>query len=139
MSLQPPLRLFSLDEANRMIPGLKARLKALRTAWKDVQALQGRVDIEELTGADGKGGLTEPARSRILELNEDLLRRMESFEEQLEEFQSLGCELKDLDQGLVDFYSRRNGQLCYLCWQDGEEEIRFWHSLEGGFTARQPL
>jgi len=139
MSLQPPLRLFSLDEANRMIPGIRTRLRGVRAAWHEVQTLQGKVDIEELTGTDGRGGITEITRSSIVALNDELLRKMEQFEEQLEDFHALGCELKDLEQGLVDFYSRRNGQLCYLCWQDGEEEIRFWHSLEGGFTARQPL
>jgi hypothetical protein len=139
MSLQPPLKLFSVEEANRLLPGITTRLAEMRATMKRIQALQGKVDIEELTGTDGDGKLTESARDRIVELNEALWHEMDTMESQYEEFQALGCELKDLERGLVDFYTRRNGHLCYLCWQEGEDEIRYWHPLEGGFQARQPL
>jgi len=47
--------------------------------------------------------------------------------------------LKDLDQGLVDFPSYRDGKLIYLCWKRGESRIEFWHDLESGIAGRQPL
>jgi hypothetical protein len=64
---------------------------------------------------------------------------MESFEEQKDNFDALGCELKDLAQGLVDFYTMRDGTLAYLCWREGEDVIQYWHPLEGGFAAREEL
>ena len=64
---------------------------------------------------------------------------METFDEQLEDFHALGCELKDLARGLVDFYTMHEGTLAYLCWHEGEDAVRFWHPLEGGFGARQEL
>jgi hypothetical protein len=47
--------------------------------------------------------------------------------------------VKDLDAGLVDFPSEREGELVLLCWQLGEERVAWWHTLEGGFAGRQPL
>ena len=139
MNLQPPLKLFTLESANRLLPSVRGRLAELRASHREILALQGRVDIEELAGTDPAGHLTDAARNRIAELNETLLKTMETFEEQFEDFTALGCELKDLAKGLVDFYTMRDGTLAYLCWHDGEESIRYWHPLEGGFSARQEL
>jgi hypothetical protein len=64
---------------------------------------------------------------------------MQRFNACLSVFQDLGCELKDLDDGLVDFPSYRQGQLIYLCWKRGEDRIEWWHTMEAGFSGRQPL
>jgi hypothetical protein len=57
----------------------------------------------------------------------------------VEELQSLGVVVKDLDQGLVDFPARRGDEEVLLCWHVGEDEVAYWHSLEGGFAGRKPL
>jgi len=139
MSLPPPRKLFTVDAANRLLPGVRARLAELRAARQAILALQGRVDIEELTGAGPDGVLSEAAQAAIAGLHAELERKIEAFEESLEEFHALGCELKDLDQGLVDFYTMWRGELAYLCWREGEEAVGFWHPLQGGYGAREPL
>jgi hypothetical protein len=53
--------------------------------------------------------------------------------------QELGVEVKDLDSGLVDFRSLRDGREIYLCWRVGEAGIGWWHTIESGFGGRQPL
>jgi hypothetical protein len=57
----------------------------------------------------------------------------------VQELEALGCELKDIDQGLVDFRSVMGEEEVYLCWKLGEPSIGWWHSLETGFAGRQPL
>jgi hypothetical protein len=52
---------------------------------------------------------------------------------------NLGCELKGIDEGLIDFRALREGREVYLCWRLGEERIAFWHDIEAGFGGRQPL
>jgi hypothetical protein len=47
--------------------------------------------------------------------------------------------LRDLDRGLVDFPSLRDGREVYLCWEEGEPEIAFWHEPDTGFGGRRPL
>jgi hypothetical protein len=48
-------------------------------------------------------------------------------------------ELKDVEQGLLDFPHEREGRVVYLCWRLGEEGIGWWHDLDVGFAGRQPL
>lgn len=85
-------------------------------------------------------------------LVEDLRRRVEAFRRNpsdpvareiralLAELTELGVEVKDPDQGLIDFRTMRDGREVYLCWMLGEgAQIRFWHDLETGYAGRQPL
>jgi len=57
----------------------------------------------------------------------------------LEEIQDLGVVVKDLDTGLVDFPSVREGRDVLLCWRLGEDEVAFWHGYDDGFAGRQPI
>ena len=47
--------------------------------------------------------------------------------------------LRDLDRGLIDFPSIRDGREVYLCWIDGEDDIGYWHELDAGYGGRQEL
>jgi hypothetical protein len=53
--------------------------------------------------------------------------------------ESLGCVVKDIDLGLIDFPSSREGEPCYLCWKAGEPVVAYWHGVDEGFATRRPL
>jgi hypothetical protein len=55
------------------------------------------------------------------------------------EIEALGCVIKDLDLGLLDFLASRGREQVYLCWRLGEPDIRHWHGLQEGFAGRKPL
>ena len=57
----------------------------------------------------------------------------------IEEVQELGCVVKDLDMGLVDFPTLFEGQEVYLCWKLGEPAITFWHGVDEGFAGRKAI
>ena len=57
----------------------------------------------------------------------------------LAELQRLDIVLRDVDRGLIDFPTLREGREAYLCWQEGEEEVAFWHDPEAGYGGRRPL
>lgn len=57
----------------------------------------------------------------------------------VEEIESTGCLLKDLDIGLVDFPCRVAAREFYLCWKLGEPSIHFWHNTDEGFARRKPI
>jgi hypothetical protein len=57
----------------------------------------------------------------------------------LEGLDAIGVLVKDVDAGLVDFPSVRDGREVFLCWQLGEEELAWWHTIEDGFRGRRPL
>ena len=50
--------------------------------------------------------------------------------------QKLGCLVKSVEQGLVDFPHLKEGREVYLCWKHGEDDILFWHEIKAGFGGR---
>jgi len=61
------------------------------------------------------------------------------LEELVDELSNVGVELKDYEQGLVDFIGRHEGRDVYLCWKLGEDRITHWHELNAGFAGRKPV
>lgn len=123
------MKTYTLEEANTLLPHVKALLDDMLEARTEILASGASLE-SVLRHASGNGG-SKQASGFVL-----LLQR---FNSSLQTLQELGVELKDLDQGLVDFPSYREGQLVYLCWKRGEDRIGFWHSVESGFTGRQPI
>src|SRR5581483_7805155 len=57
----------------------------------------------------------------------------------IDELAERGVQVKDVDEGLVDFPALRRGETVLLCWRLGEDEVSYWHTLEAGFAGRRPL
>ena len=132
-------RIFTADEANKCIPRLVSLLDKVRQIQKVYEDKQLEIDIQELNATGDEGTLDERGSSQIQSLLEELEEVQKKLEEMLTSFEEIGCELKGVDPGLVDFYTLRDNELVYLCWKEGETEIRYWHPLVGGYASRQPL
>lgn len=78
-------------------------------------------------------------RGRIAQLRKELEALTLRIRQGIAEVEAFGCLVKDLDIGLVDFPSLKEGREVYLCWRLGEEEVAFWHGLDEGFAGRKPL
>ncbi len=131
---RPGLKFFTLDEANGLLPAVRAHVQKLRELRKGIVADQALVDIEELTAPS-----PDHDHERRDQLLQNIDQDVQRFHETLEAFQALGCELKDLERGLVDFYSMRDNAVVFLCWMDGEDDIQWWHPLDSGVKGRKPL
>ena len=83
-----------------------------------------------------KGGTPGPGLERHAWRFQSLVQEINDIVEQVNE---MGCLVKDLDAGLVDFYGVRDGEPVFLCWQFGEPVVAHWHPVEGGFASRQPI
>ena len=135
----PPARLWTVDEANvrvrglaEFLPQLKAWVVRLRAVHEELHRLSsfwGR----ELDSAD------HPDRELKNRLDTEWANLTRRLEESVAALQAEGIEVKDLDAGLVDFYALQEGELVYLCWQRGEPEVAYYHTLEGGYRSRRPL
>ena len=129
-------RHFTPDEANRllqrigpMMENLVARRNALREHQELLAAFR--------TKAGGNGGV---ARGRdVVAARQAVDRITAEIRQGLQEIQALGCVVKDLDMGLLDFPALRDGQEVYLCWRVGEDRIESWHGIDEGYTGRKPL
>jgi hypothetical protein len=130
-----PIKTFTAAEANALIPELSACLRELQKRRDEIAKIEVEIDALELVAQP-----TQEAGSPALE------RRIADYEQAVERFYALidkvhayGCFLKDVDMGLVDFYSLREGRVVYLCWKLGEKQVGFWHEVGLGYTQRQPL
>jgi hypothetical protein len=84
------------------------------------------------------GGMVPP-RERIAELRAHKDASVRGMKRAVEELQEIGCLLKDIEIGLVDFPTLYRGQEVYLCWKSGEPGITFWHRIQDGFAGRKPI
>lgn len=125
------IRIFTVEEANSLLPRIKGMLDALRDGKREIMSLQAKVDIIEITS-----GLNERTAAPIEDYLRQVEERITEFRGIMQQLDGLGCELKDLDKGFLDFYTRRNNQIVYLCWMDGEETISHWHGLEAAYRQK---
>jgi hypothetical protein len=130
------MQFFTREQAEALLPQLRDLLLEMQRCKREIDDLRGDLGqaVERSTGNGHVKDETDLAGKR---------RRAEAFVEQLNEhlarINALGVELKDVDQGLLDFPHEREGRVVYLCWRLGEESIAWWHELDTGFAGRQAL
>lgn len=130
------MRHFTPDEANAALADvgpLVAQMVAQREEHVAALARQ-----EELEGRiRGNGGGIPPAE--LAETAAEVERVAGRLAKTIDEILAHGAEVKDIDEGLIDFPALRHGETVLLCWRLGEDEIRYWHRVEDGFAGRQEL
>jgi len=75
----------------------------------------------------------------ISPLKQQLNAAITQFYESSEVLEKTGVVIKSIDQGLLDFPSKRFDEDVWLCWKYGETEIKFWHDTDSGFMGRKPI
>jgi len=128
--------LFTPDEANRLLPTLEPLMRRLQAKRQELR--QRERGLEEFRTRASRDGGVMPG-SDVSETRGEAARLLTEIREEVQEIESWGCVVKDLERGLVDFLARRGREQVYLCWHLGETEIRYWHGLQEGFAGRKPL
>jgi hypothetical protein len=121
-------RHFSVEEANAALDWVAERIEKLRSARVRLTDEEVREALSDAAPTNGGG---DPGRS-VSEAFLDMRTALHELQEQQ-------IVLRDLDRGLVDFPSMREGREVFLCWIEGEDEIGYWHDLDAGYGGRQPL
>jgi len=120
---------FTLEEARQELPWLRRRFARIQELVTVLQQARVEMDrIQKLIRSNGQGSNHPDYGAEIGEL-----------QGLVADITGKGIEIKDLARGLVDFPHWRDGEEVYLCWLYGEDDIRFWHTLDGGFAGRTPL
>lgn len=122
-------RYFTLEDANDLLPEISALMEALQARRANVIEARDQVG-DLLTGGHSDFGGPVPSA-----LAQDFI----AIEALAQKIRSHGCVIKDMNSGLVDFLSKRNGREVYLCWRYGEPQIAFFHELHTGFKGRRPV
>jgi hypothetical protein len=130
-------RYFNRHEAEELLPSIAPELEQVRKRKQTADRLN-----QELAQAAARimvlGG-SMPPHQDLAKKRAESLRVTAQVQQAVDKIQETGCVVKDVDEGLVDFPSLRDGQEVYLCWKLGEERIAYWHGIEEGFAGRKPL
>jgi hypothetical protein len=128
--------LFTREEAEALLPELARHLLEMQRCKREIDPL--REDLSETVGRSaGNGHVKDAAAVEGKRRAAEAL--VDEMNEHLAAINAEGVELKDVDQGLLDFPADRGGRVVYLCWKLGEEGIGWWHEVDAGFGGRQRL
>ena len=132
-------KIFTVAEANAILERtIKPALERLAARIGAIDALKTTIEVARLLTETGATE-TNPDQQHLTRL----LERQKGFEadvrEEIEAVHSAGGIIKDPRSGLVDFFSIVDGKLAFLCWKRGEDQIRYWHTVEEGFRGRRLL
>ena len=120
---------YTLEEARALLPKLRVLLATMHENKATLEEAEGALEKElSRTGGDLGGVYPVQMLSAMAALRDDMMK-----------IAAMGIQVKDLDRGLVDFPSIRDGQEVFLCWELEEDDIEFWHDIESGYAGRERL
>ncbi len=122
-------RYFTVEEANAMLDVIRPLMREILDVRQVIFQKQPEV-VPVLNRLLDNGG-SQAASEVALEI--------EQLHVLIGHLLATGVTLKDINSGLVDFLSQRDGRDVYLCWRYGEESVAYWHELETGFAGRKPI
>ena len=121
-------RHYTVEQANAALPWVLERIERLRSARVRLTDEEVREALSEAAPMNGGGEPGRHASEAFLDMRSALA-----------ELQGSEIVLRDLDRGLIDFPAQRDGREVYLCWEEGEDEVGYWHDLDSGYGGREPL
>ena len=119
---------YTREEVRALLPHIRQWLGRLNRLRQDLECFDKRLS-----------GMAEQGNDIGGETVNNWIRALADMQEALAEFQRRRIIIKDLERGLVDFPAIIGGREVFLCWEQDEEDIEFWHDLDTGFTGRERL
>jgi len=121
---------FSVNDANKILPLVIKKFNYAKKAKAEVMKMEQQL-TSEMTPTTSLEEYTIIKRK----LNSSITK----FYQSIEDLENTGVSLKGLDEGLLDFPAKRFDKEIWLCWKEGETEIKFWHEKDTGFMGRKPI
>ena len=121
---------FSVNDANQILPSVIKKFNHAKKMKGDVM----KIEQQLTSGATSAASLDEYAM-----IKRKLNSLVTKFYQSIEDLENTGVVLKGLDEGLLDFPAKRFDEEIWLCWKEGETEIKFWHEKDSGFMGRKPI
>jgi hypothetical protein len=130
-------RYFTLHQAERLLPDVERFIREAIGLKEEYQQAETelRSEMQRVTMLGG----VDLNRAAFAELRARREASAERLKATIEEIHEIGCLVKDLDTGLIDFPTLFRGEEVYLCWKLGETGIAFWHGIEEGFRGRKAI
>ncbi|WP_123041042.1 DUF2203 domain-containing protein [Cohnella candidum] len=131
-------KIFTLEEANALLPELKADLLELQRLssrfeelYEELREKKARRAASAVQTAEaGDPYFEEEIRLDFMKMEVDLL---------IGNFERKGVLLKMIRPGLIDFPAVMDDEPVLICWKEGEERISHYHGWNDGFIGRKPI
>ena len=122
--------LYTPQTANKTLPEVKRMFSAIAAQKNRAVALNLELQAIVESGSDFE---------RFIKKKQEFNAAVTSLDKAVEALEATGVSIKSVEEGLLDFPSKRFDQEVWLCWKAGEDEIKFWHGKDEGFMGRKPL
>ena len=119
---------YTRDQARALLPQIRQWLKQLSASRQKLNDGDQRL-ARLMAGGNDVGGETVNQWVRVAD----------EVKATLAEFQRREIQIKDIDRGLIDFPAILDGKEVFLCWEQDEKDIEFWHDLQSGYAGRERL
>jgi len=130
---------FTIEEAEKEIPHVQKLLAKLKRLQYRINTILDAKEILEnsieVTDEDGIEFMVQ----KEVKINKEFHKLCYAFYKELDTLNEIGCIMKDLNRGLVDFYTKFQGRIVFLCWKVGEEKINHWHEINVGSKGRKKI
>ena len=119
---------YTREEAQALLPKVRQWLDHLKQLRDDLDKYDKRLTSLMAPGHDVGGDMVNK-----------WIRTLSDMQAVLLEFQQREIQIKDLERGLLDFPAIIGGKEVFLCWEQDEEDIEYWHDLDAGYAGREHL
>jgi len=123
-------KFFTANQANDALPDVIKKFDYVLTKKNDVTKIEKELQLSMST---------TDSFEKYMVLKQQLNSAITKFYQSIEILESTGVMIKSIEQGLLDFPSKRFDEEVCLCWKHGETEIKFWHERDSGFMGRKPI
>ncbi len=121
---------FTIKSANDMLPTIIKKFQKIKQEKNEVEKMEQKLQVN----LSGTSNLDD-----YVTLKQNLNASVTRFYSSIEELEKTGVVLKGIEEGLLDFPSKKFDDEIWLCWKEGETEIKFWHEKDVGFNGRKPI
>ena len=123
-------KFFTANQANDALPDVIKKFEYALIKKNDITKIEKELQLSMST---------DNSFEKYMVLKQQLNSAITKFYQSIEILESTGVMIKSIEQGLLDFPSKRFDDEVCLCWKQGETEIKFWHEKDSGFMGRKPI
>ena len=121
---------FTANQANDALPDVIKKFEYALAKKNDITKIEKELHLSMST---------TDSFEKYMVMKQQLNSAITKFYQSIEILESTGVMIKSIEQGLLDFPSKRFDQEVCLCWKHGETAIKFWHDRDSGFMGRKPI
>lgn len=132
-------RIWTLQEANASLDKVRELLRIGRTAVAARRDAHAQLEDLQIIHGEAVAKPDHADHAEYARFQAEATRAQDELETVMLQFAALGVEVKDLQEGLIDFPARFGDAMVYLCWRSGEQAVAHFHAVDAGFAGRRPI